>query len=258
MGRLNGKVAIVTGGASGMGKATSELFAKEGAKVVITDIQEREGIEVAAKIKNEGYEAIFIKQDVSSEGDWKNVIDFALSHYQKVNILVNNAGIVQLRDIEETTLDDWNKVMSINAAGVFLGTKYAIQAMKDNGELCSIINRSSIHGTYGYGGTFAYSASKGAVTVLTKSAALTCGEKGYKIRVNSVHPGAVHTGMSEIEAKAYNIGLNDFLEVAKKSSPIGFVGEPIDIAYTDLFLASDESRFITGSSLFVDGGFTAK
>ena len=258
MGRLNGKVAIVTGGASGMGKATSELFAKEGAKVVITDIQEDVGIEVANNIINDGFEAIFIRHDVSSEKDWEKVIDATLSHYQKVNILVNNAGIVQIKDIEGTTLEDWNKEIAINATGVFLGTKYAIQVMKENGELCSIINRSSIHGLLGASKTFAYSASKGAVTVLTKSAALSCGEKGYKIRVNSVHPGAVHTPMAEGEAKGFNLDLKDFLESAKKNTPIGFVGEPVDIAYTDLFLASDESRFITGSSLVIDGGYTAK
>ena len=258
MGRLDGKVAIVTGGASGMGKATSELFAKEGAKVVITDIQESEGIEVATKIKNEGYEAIFIKLNITSERDWENVFNRTLSFYGKVNVLVNNAGTLLQADIEETTLSEWNKVMDINATGVFLGTKYAIQAMKVNDEKCSIINRSSIDGIFAESRLFAYCASKGAVTVLTKSAALTCGEKGYKIRVNSVHPGVIHTPMVDAGIKKYGLEIEDYIKKTSANIPIGHLGEPKDIAYMDLYLASDESKFVTGASFIVDGGFTAK
>ncbi len=182
MGRLENKVAIISGGALGIGEADCILFAREGAKVVIADINEAAGRDLEKRIKQEGNEAIFMRLDVSQEADWQRVMADTIALYGKVNILVNNAGVSLGKDIEETTLEKWNWLMGINATGVFLGTKYAILNMKENGERCSIVNRSSIDGQIAEPGLFAYCASKGAVTILTKSAALACGAKGYKIR----------------------------------------------------------------------------
>ena len=189
MGRLQGKVAIVTGGAMGIGRATATMFAAEGAQVVLGDVNEAEGAKVVEEIRQAGGEATFMKLDVASEDDWRRVVAETVKLHGKLTVLVNNAGISLGHDIEETTLEEWNHVMSINSTGVFLGLKYGIEAMKANGEGCSIINRSSVDGQVGEAGLFAYCASKGAVTVMTKSAALAVGAKGYSIRVNSVHPG---------------------------------------------------------------------
>jgi NAD(P)-dependent dehydrogenase (short-subunit alcohol dehydrogenase family) len=185
-------------------------------------------------------------------------MDTVLKTYGKLNILVNNAGVSLGRDIEETTLEDWNWLMGINATGVFLGTKYAIEAMKGNGENCSIVNRSSIDGQIAESGLFAYCASKGAVTILSKPAALHCGEKGYRIRVNSVHPGYVHTALTEKEAADSGMTPEAYFEKVGKMHPIGYIGRPMDMAYADIYLASDESLFVTGSELVIDGGWTAQ
>lgn len=258
MNRLSGKVAIISGGAMGIGEADAKLFTKEGAKVVVADVNETEGKRVAEEIRQDGGEAIFVKLDVSKEEDWKIVIAETLKVYGKLNIVVNNAGVSLGKNIEETTLEDWDWLMGINATGIFLGTKYAIQAMKENGERCSIVNRSSIDGQIAEPGLFAYCASKGAVTILTKSAALYCGEKGYKIRVNSVHPGYVHTALTEKEAADSGLIPDEYFAKVGKMHPIGYIGQPIDIAYADVYLASDESIFVTGSELTIDGGWTAQ
>ena len=258
MNKLKDKVSIITGGAMGIGEATSMLFAEEGSKVVVADIDERNGKRVAENIKNKGGNSIFFKIDVTKEDDWKNIINYTINKYGLLNILVNNAGISMAKDIEETTIEDWNRVMTVNATGVFLGTKYAILAMKKNDQPCSIINRSSIDGKIAEEGLFAYCASKGAVTILTKSAALACGKKGYKIRVNSVHPGYVHTNLTEEEAKGSGYSPEAYFKKVGKLHPIGFIGKPIDVAYLVLFLASDESKWVTGAEFVVDGGWTAQ
>jgi 3(or 17)beta-hydroxysteroid dehydrogenase len=258
MGRLDNKVAIVTGSAEGIGKATAILFAKEGAKVVVADINETKGQEVVDEIKQAGGDAIFFLLDVTNEKKWQSLMKMTTDKYGKLNVVVNNAGISRAKDIEDTTLKDWNEIMSVNATGVFLGTKYAIEAMKDNGELCSIINRSSIDGQIAESGLFAYCASKGAVTILTKSAALSCGEKGYKIRVNSVHPGYIHTALTEEEARGYGLEPEEYFVKVGKQHPLGCIGEPNDIAYIDVYLASDESKWTTGAEFVVDGGWTAQ
>ncbi len=258
MDRLQGKVAIVSGGALGIGEADCLLFAREGAKVVIGDINVEAGENLASRIRDEGGEASFFPLDVAKEEDWLDMFKYTLSTYGKVNILINNAGVSLGKDIEATTLDDWNWLMGINSTGVFLGTKYAIAHMKDNGENCSIVNRSSIDGQVGESGLAAYCASKGSVTILTKSAALCCGEKGYKIRVNSVHPGYVHTSLTEKEAADAGMSKEDYFAKVGKMHPIGYIGKPMDIAYADIFLASDESMFSTGSEITVDGGWTAQ
>ena len=258
MGRLDTKVAIVTGSAEGIGKATALMFGKEGAKVVVADINETKGKEVVDEINQAGGDAIFFLLDVANEMQWKDLMSTTIKKFGKLNVIVNNAGISRAKDIENTSLDDWNEIMSVNATGVFLGTKYAIEAMKDNGELCSIINRSSIDGQIAESGLFAYCASKGAVTILTKSAALCCGEKGYKIRVNSVHPGYVHTALTEEEARGYGLEPEEYFVKVGKQHPLGCIGEPDDIAYIDVYLASDESKWTTGAEFVVDGGWTAQ
>jgi len=258
MGRLENKVAIVSGGALGIGEATSILFAREGAKVVIADVNEKAGLDLEKRIKAEGNEATFMRLDVSKEADWQQVMDATIAKYGKLNVLVNNAGVSLGKDIEATSLEDWNWLMGINATGVFLGTKYAIKYMKDNGENCSIVNRSSIDGQIAEPGLFAYCASKGCVTILTKSAALACGANKYKIRVNSVHPGYVHTALTEKEAADAGMTPAEYFKKVGDQHPIGYIGKPMDIAYGDLYLASDESMFSTGSELTIDGGWTAQ
>jgi len=258
MNRLKNKVSIITGSAMGIGEATANLFAEEGSKVVVADIDVKNGQRVVNNIKSKGGEAIYFQLDITKEDEWEDVIDDTIKQYGLLTVLVNNAGISLAKDIEETTIEEWNRIMSVNATGVFLGTKYAIKAMKENGQLCSIINRSSIDGQVAEEGLFAYCASKGAVTILTKSAALACGKKGYKIRVNSVHPGYVHTNLTEEEAKGYGYSPEEYFRKVGKLHPIGFIGKPIDVAYIDLFLASDESRWVTGAEFVVDGGWTAQ
>jgi 3(or 17)beta-hydroxysteroid dehydrogenase len=256
-GRLSGKVAIVTGSAEGIGEATARLFAQEGAKVVVADINETKGRKVAEEIRDKGGYGVFIPLDVTSEEDWQHLMEEAVRRYEKVNILVNNAGISKIADIENTTLEDWHAIMGVNATGVFLGTKHAIMVMKDNGERCSIVNRSSIDGQVAEPDLFAYCASKGAVTILTKSAALSCGARGYTIRINSVHPAYVHTRMTRGEAAGYGISEEAYVERMKSIHPIG-IGEPLDVAYMDLYLASDESKWVTGAAFTIDGGVTAQ
>jgi len=259
MGRLEGKVAMITGGAVGIGKAHAQLFAKEGAKAVITTSKKVvEGTSLAESIKKDGSEAIFIKLDVSKESEWVEVIGEVVRKYGKLNVLVNNAGVSLGKTIEETSLNEWNWLMGVNSTGVFLGTKYAIKAMKNNGEPCSIVNISSIDAIVGELELAAYCASKGAIRSLTKSAALHCGAAGYTIRVNSVHPGYIHTELAEKEAKDLGLTTEQYLEKVGKMHPIGHIGQPIDVAYVSLYLASDESNWVTGSEFVVDGGYTAR
>ena len=249
--RLEGKVAIITGGARGQGATEAKMFASEGAKVVIGDIRDELGMQVEAEIRELGGEAIYLHLDVTSEDDWQRAIDTAEQQFGKVDVLVNNAAIVLRKDIEETTADDWDTIMDINAKGVFLGTKAVIPAMRRAGG-GSIINISSISGLVSIGPP-AYIATKGAVRLFTKSTAIQYASEN--IRANSIHPGSVDTDMrregmgdqtpEEIQARVHNI-------------PLGRVGTTEDISYGALFLASDESSFMTGSELVIDGGYTAK
>jgi len=259
MGRLEGKIAMITGGAVGIGKAHAQLFAKEGAKVIITTSKKVvEGTSLAESIKKDGGEATFIKLDVSKESEWIEVIGEAVRKYGKLNVLVNNAGVSLGKTIEETSLDEWNWLMDINSTGVFLGTKYAIKAMKNNGDPCSIVNISSIDAMVGEAELAAYCASKGAGRSLTKSAALHCGAAGYTIRVNSVHPGYIHTGLTEKEAQDSGLTTEQYFEKVGKLHPIGHIGQPIDVANVSLYLASNESNWVTGSEFVVDGGYIAR
>jgi len=255
MGRVEGKVAIVTGAARGLGKGISLLLAKEGAKVAVVDILEDLGKKTAEEIRREGGEALFIKHDVTSEDSWSAVVKEVLSKFGKLDIMVNNAGVQIIKEIAETSLEEWRGLMSVNLEGVFLGTKHAIRAMRESGG-GSIVNISSIAGIIGTADdTAAYCASKGGVRLFSKAAALECSKIGhnYNIRVNSVHPGVIKTDMVA-SMMAQDAELKKRME---SNHPIGFLGKPIDIAYGVLYLASDESRLVTGAELVIDGGWTA-
>jgi NAD(P)-dependent dehydrogenase (short-subunit alcohol dehydrogenase family) len=256
VGRVEGKVAIVTGGALGIGKACAQVLAKEGAKVVLTDIKEAEGRALAEEITAAGGQALFVRQDVAQEAEWQQVIAATLQAYGRLDIVVNNAGIGTSVNIEEETLAGWRRLMSINLDAVFLGTQYAIKAMKSSGG-GSIVNISSIEGIVGDPSIAAYNASKGGVRLLTKSAALYCAKGGLHIRVNSVHPGYILTPMIEEAAAASPDGAAMY-KYLESLHPVGHLGEPEDIAYGVLYLASDESKFVTGSELVIDGGYTAQ
>ena len=257
MGRVDGKVALVTGGGRGLGKASAVMLAREGAKVAISDRKEEGAAAVVAEITKAGGQAIFIQQDVSKEEDWQRTIDEVLRRFGRIDILVNNAGVGAGKNIEDLTLTDWRWVMSVNLDGVFLGTKYAIAAMKKSGG-GSIINMSSIEGMVGDRRLAAYDASKGGVRILTKSAALHCAQAGYNIRVNTVHPGFIDTPMVDGFIKAQGGDAGAARKALEMLHPLGHLGEPDDVAYAVLYLASDESKFATGSELVIDGGFTAQ
>lgn len=254
MGRVTGKVALISGGASGLGKAQALLLAKEGAKVVITDLNDAGGQAVAEEIIGQGGEALCLRQDVRNENEWEAVIAATLSRFGALDVLVNNAGIGIGGNAEETTLEQWRHLMSINLDAVFLGTKQAIRAMKGRGG--SIINISSIEGLVGDPNLAAYNTSKGGVRLFTKSAALYCAKAGYGIRVNSVHPGYILTPMVERAMQGEHAEL--VRQHLVSLHPIGRLGAPMDIAWGVLYLASDESAFMTGSELVIDGGYTAQ
>lgn len=243
MDRLKGKVAIVTGGARGMGAATSRLFAAEGAKVVIADLLEQDGLALAQEL---GEGAAFIRHDVSDEASWQRVIDLAKTKFGGIDVLVNNAGVLLFRTIAETSRADYEKVLSVNLVGSFLGVKLVGAEMAAQGR-GSIVNISSVDGMKGANGLAAYCSSKWGIRGLTRVAAMEFGHKG--VRVNSVHPGGIDTAMGNpyAEQKA---------EVNKRYTmvPAQRVGEPDEVAKTSLFLASDDSSYLMGAEIAVDGG----
>ncbi|MGG5178272.1 SDR family NAD(P)-dependent oxidoreductase [Bacillus sp. MM09(2025)] len=244
MGKLEGKVAIITGAARGQGEAHARLFVEEGAKVIFSDILEEEGEELAKEL---GDNARFIKHDISNAGDWKRVIDFAEAEFGPVNILINNAGVDLFRKIEEITEEEYNRVIKINQVGPFLGMKAVLHSMKKAGK-GSIVNISSINGIRGEYGFVAYDSSKFALTGMTKTAAQEFAE--YNIRVNSVHPGPIRTPM--IDSQDEIAGFIDDLTV-----PLNRVGEPEEVSKLVLFVASDDASYSTGSEFVIDGGITA-
>ena len=249
MGRLDGKVAIISGGARGQGEVEAKLFAQEGARVVLGDILDGEGKQVEAAIRQDGGEATYVHLDVTQEADWQQAVATAVSTYGKLDILVNNAGILRRDGIEETTRELWDTVMAVNATGVFLGTKHAIPEMR-RASGGSIVNISSVSGMVALGGP-AYNASKGAVRVFTKVTAIRHADDN--IRCNSIHPGPVRTPMTE---STYSDP--DMLAQRLRSMPLGRLGTSEDIAYGVLYLASDEAAYMTGSELVIDGGYTAQ
>lgn len=256
MNRMREKVAVVTGGALGIGRACALKLAAEGAAVVVTDLDAGNGALTVEEIHGKGGAAMFLQQDVAQEASWIGVIQATVDRYKKLDVLVNNAGVALAKDVEHTTLDEWRRLMSINLDGVFLGIKHAVEAMKAN-RSGSIINLSSIEGLIGDPNLAAYNASKGGVRLLTKSAALYCAKAGYNIRVNSVHPGYIWTPMVESFLKSQG-SIAEGRKMLDSLHPIGHIGEPDDIAYGVLYLASDESKFVTGTELVIDGGYTAQ
>ena len=249
--RLENKVALVSGGARGMGAAEARLFAREGAKVVIGDVLDDEGRQTEAAINEFGGECLYVHLDVTSEESWGSAVAETVNRFGKLDILVNNAGVVSRVPLEDLNVDEWDRVMDINSKGVFLGTKAAIPEMRRSGG-GSIVNISSVAGLVGGDGSAAYRASKGAVRLFTKSTAIQYAAEG--IRANSVHPGVIETPMTTPNLLATEVRR----EHSAARHPLGRVGQPEDVAYGVLFLASDESSFMTGSELVIDGGLTAQ
>ena len=250
MARLEGKVALISGGARGQGAVEARMFAEEGASVVIGDILDEQGRQTEAELQELGYNVTFVHLDVTSESDWEAAVQAAVSAYGKLDVLLNNAGILIRKNIEETTEEDWDRIFAVNAKGVFLGTKAAIPAMRAAGG-GSIINISSTAGLVGSpNGSASYTATKGAVRLFTKSTAIQHASEG--IRCNSIHPGPIETDMI---ADTLNDPAN--MELRMQRLPLQRVGKPSEIAYPAIYLASDESSFVTGSEVVVDGGTTA-
>ena len=258
MDRLKGKVALITGGASGLGRQSAIRMTEEGAKVVITDINAEMGAKTADEI---GGDILFLEHDVTHEAGWQAVIEVALTRHGRLDVVVNGAGVATLGDVEETSFEEWQRVQAINSDSVFLGCKYGVAAIKQTSREegsggGSIINISSVAGLIGGHNLAAYNASKGAVRLLTKSVALHCARQGYNIRCNSVHPTFIETPM----VKAMYENAPDPEKTKAKLArqiPVGHMGEPDDIAWGIVYLASDESKFMTGTEFVVDGGITA-
>ena len=249
-GRLAGKTALITGAASGIGRACAALFHAEGARVVATD-RNAEGL-----AETKAFVDLALTQDVTNEERWREVVDAVVAAFGRLDVLVNSAGIALKGDIETATLDDWRKTQAVNVEGTFLGCREAIRVMKEKGG-GSIVNLSSVAGIIGDAQSAAYCASKGAVRLMTKSAALHCGRAGYNIRLNSVHPSFADTPMvQDLIASARNP--ERVREGLARAAPMGRMGRAEEVAMTILFLASDESSFTTGAEIVVDGGLTAQ
>ena len=253
MGRLDGKVALVTGSASGLGRATVHRLVQEGASVVCTDVNEAGGEAVAKEL---GDRACFVRHDVSSEPDWEAAIAAAKERFGGLHVLVNNAGIVVARSIVDTSVEQWRRIMAINGEGVFLGCKHGLTAMREAGG--SIINLSSAAGLLGTPAFAAYSASKGAVRLLTKSVAGHCMLLGLPVRCNSIHPGGIDTPMTQnLGAAAEGAGPDTLALMGKMTDMPAPLGEAKDIANLVVYLASDESKLMNGAELAIDGGMAA-
>ena len=252
MGRVQDKVAIVTGAASnpGLGYATALTLGREGAKVMVTDVDEAGAQGCAQAIRDLGGQALALRQDVTSEADWQAAVERALAEYGRLDVLVNNAGIAVLKRLEDMTLADWNRQIEVNLTSVFLGCKAALAPMRAAGG-GSIINLSSVAGLVGMATCTAYGAAKGGVRILSKSVAVE--GAADNIRCNSVHPGVIWTNM-----QAQATGLSEPQPVAPERVPMGRMGEPQDIANCVLYLASDESNYVSGAEFTVDAGMTTQ
>ena len=250
MGRLDGKSCLISGGAKGLGAAQARLFAREGARVAVGDILESDGARLVDELRTSGADSLFVRLDVTSEADWERAVGAVMCELGALDVLVNNAGIYNRALVEDTTLEEWERVMSVNSTGVFLGTKHAVPAMRRSGG-GSIVNMSSVAGLVGSRTQTVYNASKGAVRLLTKSTAVQYAADG--IRANSVHPGVIETDMMQEvvrneDERATRIAL----------TPIGRFGTAEDVAHGVLFLASDEASYVTGAELVIDGGLTVQ
>jgi len=266
MNRLDGKVALISGAARGIGGETARLMALAGAKVVVADMLDDRARQTVAAINEAGGQAEFVHLDVTKEADWVAAIGVATKKFGKLDILVNNAGVFIGKGIEEISLDEWDRLVAVNMTGVFLGTRLAAPALREAAKASehgsAIVNLASIAGIVGSQLDPLYSMTKGGVTLFTKSAALEFARKGYRIRVNSIHPGVIQTDMGEqtFVSRARRAGTNDTAaarQVVTDSIPWGRMGVPTDIAKGIVFLASDDAGYMTGSGLVVDGGMTA-
>jgi 3(or 17)beta-hydroxysteroid dehydrogenase len=266
MNRVDGKVALISGAARGIGGETAQLMAEGGAKVVIGDVLDERGRQTVAAINAGGGEAAYVHLDVTKQEDWAAAVNLATSKFGKLDVLVNNAGVFVGKGIEEISLAEWEKLVAVNMTGVFLGTRLAVPALREAAKSSehgsAIVNLASIAGIVGSTLDPLYSMTKGGVTLFTKSAALEFGRKGYRIRVNSIHPGVIQTDMGEqtFVSRAQRAGTNDTSaarQVVTESVPWGRLGVPKDIAKGILFLASDDAGYMNGAGLVVDGGVTA-
>ena len=256
MNRLAGKTAIVTGGAVGIGRACVLRMAEEGAQVAIFDVLEVDGAALAAELSARGHQAGFWKVDVANEAAMKTAIDAAAARFGGLSIMVNNAGISgSPKPTDQVSEEEWDRVQAVNVKGVFFGTKHAIPHLRA-AKGGSIINLSSVAGLIGIGGIAPYHASKGAVRLMTKNDAITYAPE--RIRVNSIHPGYIWTPMVENHLRAVSDDLEAAKAAAGSAHPVGHIGEPDDIAWAAVYLASDEAKFVTGAELVVDGGYTAR
>ena len=253
MGRLKGKTALVTGAASGIGLQTSIRLTKEGARVMMTDINLEEGLQQAEKL---GANATFLKLDITEEEEWISVLDETVKRFDRLDILVNSAGMVLIADVEQITLEDWRKVHAVNLDGTFLGCKHGVRVMKEFGA-GSIINLSSVSGMIGGFNLAAYNSSKGAVRMLTKSVALHCARAGYGIRCNSIHPTFIETPMLESMIRD-SPDPEKARQTLVRQVPLRRIGKPEDVANMIVYLASDESTFVTGTEMVIDGGVIAQ
>jgi len=244
--RLDGKVALITGAARGIGEAHAQLFAAEGANVVIADVLIEQGEALATRLRGEGHHAIFQKLDVTSEEDWATAVAATVAKFGKLTTLVNNAAVFNNDGLDKTSLADWNKVIEVNLTGSFLGLKAAMPELAKTGN-GTVVNISSVYALIGTRGFTAYHASKGGVRILSKASALEYASKG--VRVNSVYPGNTHT-------PAWDDLTEDERQALIAIVPMGGPAQPVDVAYGSLYLASDEARFVTGSELVIDGGWS--
>lgn len=267
MNRVDGKIALVTGGSRGLGAAAARKLAEGGARILITDVRVEAGEETATQFQKRGHDVHFTPHDVTSEDDWERVVGVAEERLGGLDILVNNAGVAEGGPVAELTLESWRRVMDVNLDGVFLGIKHAAPAIRKRADRWpgggSIINISSIMGIVAGGQASAYCASKGAVRLLTKSAALELAQESPRIRVNSVHPGYIDTdmvafAMSRMAERGIVGSPNEARDFLIMRHPIGRLGEPDDIANAVRFLASDASSFVTGTEVVVDGGYIAQ
>jgi 3(or 17)beta-hydroxysteroid dehydrogenase len=264
MNRLDGKVALISGAARGIGGETARLMAEAGAKVVVGDVLDEKGRETARSLGDSG---LYAHLDVTREEDWNHAVTAAVGRFGRLDILVNNAGLFLGKDIEAVTLSEWQRLSAVNLTGVFLGTKLCLPALRDaaltSPHGSAIVNLASTAGIVGSTQDPLYSMTKGGVTLFTKSAALEFARKGYRIRVNSIHPGTIDTDMGDqvLVARARNLGTND-IDAARQQVierlPIGRMGTAADIAKGIVFLASDDAAFMTGAGLVIDGGITAQ
>jgi len=260
MGRVQGKIAFVTGAASGIGAACARLLASEGASVVLADVQDEMGRDVLGGIEAAGGTGHFVHLDVTSEVAWKTAMAEVMDRFGGLNIAVNCAGSTHARNAfpSEADLDEWRTIMSVNMDGTFLATKHTLAAMQKTAPVNgSIINISSVYGMVGLPGIGAYNASKGGVRIYSKSVALSCAQDGVNVRVNTIHPGIIDTPLLQraLSRQADPVAARTLYDSLQ---PVGHLGQPDDIAYGVLYLASDEAKFVTGAELVIDGGYTAR